>query len=92
MRDLKARDVRTRLQQLSAGKTRGDIPFGRGRLVYPLRNRRQGCQLRGLECDNGLTGPDEVERSLAPELAPETGNEYPKMVLMTQRSEAGVNP
>ena len=29
VRDLKARDIRTRVQQLSTGRTRGGIPFGR---------------------------------------------------------------
>lgn len=39
VRDLKARNVRTRLQQLSTGRTRGGIPFGRGTLFWLLGNR-----------------------------------------------------
>jgi site-specific DNA recombinase len=38
VRDLKARDIRTRVQQLSTGRTRGGIPFGRGALFYLLGN------------------------------------------------------
>jgi site-specific DNA recombinase len=38
VRDLKARNVRTRVQQLSTGRTRGGIPFGRGALFYLLGN------------------------------------------------------
>jgi site-specific DNA recombinase len=38
VRDLKARDIRTRLQQLSTGRTRGGIPFGRGTLFWLLGN------------------------------------------------------
>jgi site-specific DNA recombinase len=38
VRDLKARDIRTRIQQLSTGRTRGGIPFGRGALFYLLGN------------------------------------------------------
>jgi site-specific DNA recombinase len=38
VRDLQARNVRTRLQQLSTGRTRGGIPFGRGALFYLLGN------------------------------------------------------
>jgi site-specific DNA recombinase len=37
-RDLKERNIRTKLQQLSSGKTRGGIPFGRGALYYLLSN------------------------------------------------------
>lgn len=37
--DLRERNVCTKLRQLSTGKTRGGIPFGRGSLFYVLRNR-----------------------------------------------------
>ena len=39
VRDLDERGIRTRVQQLSSGKTRGGIPFGRGALYYLLTNR-----------------------------------------------------
>jgi site-specific DNA recombinase len=38
MRDLKERNIRTKIQHLSSGKTRGGIPFGRGALYYLLSN------------------------------------------------------
>src|ERR1700680_1762861 len=38
MRDLKERNIRTRVKQLSTGATRGGIPFGRGALYYLLGN------------------------------------------------------
>src|SRR6266404_3188614 len=38
LRDLKARNIRTRTKQLSTGATRGGIPFGRGTLYYVLSN------------------------------------------------------
>jgi hypothetical protein len=49
-----------------------------------------GCCDRVEVCDIGLTGPP--LRSLASGLLPGTGNAYPRIVLMTQRSDAGVNP
>jgi site-specific DNA recombinase len=39
VRDLDERKIRTRVQHLSSGKTRGGIPFGRGALYYLLSNR-----------------------------------------------------
>jgi DNA invertase Pin-like site-specific DNA recombinase len=38
VRDLKERNIRTRVQQLATGATRGGIPFGRGALYYLLGN------------------------------------------------------
>ncbi len=38
VRDLKERNIRTKIQNLSSGKTRGGIPFGRGALYYLLSN------------------------------------------------------
>jgi DNA invertase Pin-like site-specific DNA recombinase len=38
VRDLKQRNIRTKIQHLSSGKTRGGIPFGRGALYYLLSN------------------------------------------------------
>ena len=38
VRDLKARNIRTRLQHLSTGRTRGGIPFGHGTLFWLLGN------------------------------------------------------
>jgi site-specific DNA recombinase len=38
LRDLKERNIRTRIKQLSTGATRGGIPFGRGALYYVLSN------------------------------------------------------
>src|SRR5450755_3048874 len=38
LRDLKERNIRTRMKQLSTGATRGGIPFGRGALYYVLSN------------------------------------------------------
>jgi signal transduction histidine kinase/DNA invertase Pin-like site-specific DNA recombinase len=38
LRDLKERNIRTKTRQLSTGKTRGGIPFGRGTLYYVLSN------------------------------------------------------
>src|SRR6266436_2736326 len=38
LRDLKERNIRTRIKQLSTGATRGGIPFGRGTLYYVLSN------------------------------------------------------
>jgi len=38
VRDLKDRNIRTKTQHLSSGKTRGGIPFGRGALYYLLNN------------------------------------------------------
>jgi site-specific DNA recombinase len=38
VRDLRERNIRTRVQQLSTGRTRGGIPFGRGALFYLLGN------------------------------------------------------
>jgi site-specific DNA recombinase len=39
VRDLKARDIRTKKRLLATGATRGGIPFERGSLFYLLRNR-----------------------------------------------------
>src|SRR6266699_1412218 len=36
VRDLKERNIRTRVRRLATGKTRGGIPFGRGALYYLL--------------------------------------------------------
>src|SRR6202022_3012074 len=38
VRDLKQRNIRTKIQHLASGKTRGGIPFGRGALYYLLSN------------------------------------------------------
>ena len=38
VRDLKERNIRTRIKRLATGKTRGGIPFGRGALYYLLSN------------------------------------------------------
>jgi site-specific DNA recombinase len=38
VRDLKERNIRTRVKQLASGATRGGIPFGRGALYYVLSN------------------------------------------------------
>jgi site-specific DNA recombinase len=38
LRDLRERNIRTRIKQLSTGATRGGIPFGRGALYYLLSN------------------------------------------------------
>jgi site-specific DNA recombinase len=38
LRDLKARNIRTKTRLLSTGATRGGIPFGRGALYYVLSN------------------------------------------------------
>jgi hypothetical protein len=38
VRDLKQRNIRTEIQHLASGKTRGGIPFGRGALYYLLSN------------------------------------------------------
>ena len=38
LRDLRERNIRTKARQLSTGKTRGGIPFGRGALYYVLSN------------------------------------------------------
>ncbi len=38
VRDLEERNIRTKTQQLSSGKTRGGIPFGRGAIYYLLSN------------------------------------------------------
>src|SRR6202166_4717106 len=38
VRDLKERNIRTRVKQLASGATRGGIPFGRGTLYYMLSN------------------------------------------------------
>ena len=38
LRDLRERNIRTKTRQLSAGTTRGGIPFGRGTLYYLLSN------------------------------------------------------
>ena len=37
-RDLRARDIRTKIRQLTNGSIRGGIPFGRGSLFYLLSN------------------------------------------------------
>jgi site-specific DNA recombinase len=39
LRDLRARNIRTKARLLSTGVTRGGIPFGRGALYYLLGNR-----------------------------------------------------
>src|SRR5277367_5046583 len=39
LRDLAARDIRTKSRLLATGATRGGVPFGRGSLFYLLRNR-----------------------------------------------------
>jgi site-specific DNA recombinase len=39
VRDLKARNIGTKVRTFGTGKTRGGIPFGRGALSYLLRNR-----------------------------------------------------
>ncbi|WLA67058.1 recombinase family protein [Bradyrhizobium diazoefficiens] len=39
VRDLRQRDIRTKTRPLATGATRGGIPFGRGTLLYLLRNR-----------------------------------------------------
>jgi hypothetical protein len=39
VRDLKAKDIRTKTKLLATGAIRGGIPFGRGTLFYLLRNR-----------------------------------------------------
>jgi site-specific DNA recombinase len=38
VRDLRDRNIRTRVKQLATGATRGGIPFGRGALYYLLSN------------------------------------------------------
>jgi len=38
LRDLKERNIQTRIKRLATGKTRGGIPFGRGALYYLLSN------------------------------------------------------
>src|SRR6201747_1353156 len=38
VRDLRERNIRTRVKQLATGGTRGGIPFGRGTLYYLLSN------------------------------------------------------
>src|SRR5713226_1288437 len=38
VRDLRERNIRTRVNQLATGATRGGIPFGRGTLYYLLSN------------------------------------------------------
>jgi site-specific DNA recombinase len=38
LRDLKERNIRTKIRLLSTGTTRGGIPFGRGALYYMLSN------------------------------------------------------
>jgi site-specific DNA recombinase len=38
IRDLRERNIRTKTKKLSAGTTRGGIPFGRGALFYLLSN------------------------------------------------------
>jgi site-specific DNA recombinase len=38
LRDLKERNIRTRIKRLATGKARGGIPFGRGALYYLLSN------------------------------------------------------
>jgi site-specific DNA recombinase len=38
VRDLRERNIRTRVKQLATGATRGGIPFGRGALYYLLSN------------------------------------------------------
>jgi site-specific DNA recombinase len=39
VRDLQARNIRTKSRLLATGATRGGVPFGRGSLFYLLRNR-----------------------------------------------------
>src|SRR6516164_9864331 len=39
VRDLRAKNIRTRARTFGSGKTRGGIPFGRGALSHLLRNR-----------------------------------------------------
>jgi hypothetical protein len=39
VRDLRERNIRTKIRPLATGGTRGGIPFGRGTLFYLLRNR-----------------------------------------------------
>ena len=39
MVELRARNVRTKIRQLSNGGTRGGVPFTQGPLFYLLRNR-----------------------------------------------------
>ena len=39
VRDLKDKDIRTKIRLRATGATRGGIPFGRGSLFYLLRNR-----------------------------------------------------
>jgi DNA invertase Pin-like site-specific DNA recombinase len=39
LRDLRERNIRTKIRQLSTGAMRGGIPFGRGALYYVLSNR-----------------------------------------------------
>jgi site-specific DNA recombinase len=39
MRDLRERDIRTRIRPLATGSARGGVLFGRGSLFYLLRNR-----------------------------------------------------
>jgi site-specific DNA recombinase len=38
VRDLRARNIRTRVKRLATGATRGGVPFGRGALYYVLSN------------------------------------------------------
>src|SRR6202023_773807 len=38
LRDLRERNIRTKIRRLSTGTTRGGIPFGRGALYYLLSN------------------------------------------------------
>ena len=38
VRDLKERNIKTKIQHLSSGKTRGGVPFGRGALYYLFSN------------------------------------------------------
>ena len=45
VRDLRARNVCTKVRIFDTGKTRGGIPFGRGALSHLLRNRF--CQVQG---------------------------------------------
>src|SRR5437660_10622642 len=39
VRDLRERNIRTRVKRLATGATRGGIPFGRGALYYVLSNQ-----------------------------------------------------
>jgi site-specific DNA recombinase len=39
VRDLRERNIRTKIRQLSTGAIRGGVPFGRGALYYLLSNR-----------------------------------------------------